>query len=194
LNFNARSPVILVATAFTAAALGLMVSVAWFGAGPALQRSPLGKWLFAQPAKRAASLYGQPVAPFELPGIAGGRMKLPTGRPLLINYWASWCEPCRREMPVLDAYARSHGAAGTQFVGIALDTPHAAQGFLQATPVSFPILVEEPGGKDSSVRMGDGPGVLPFSVLIDAQGRLRASHVGPFGDAAELDAFLAKGR
>ena len=193
MSINFKSPVILVAVAFTAAALGLLVSVAWFGAGPALQGSPLGQYLFKAPEAKLVQT-DPTVAPFELPGIAGGRMRLPTGRPLLINYWASWCAPCRNEMPVLDAYSRRHQPGDPDVVGIALDTPHGAKDFLRITPVNFPILVEEPGGQDSSVRLGDGSGVLPFSVLIDAQGRLRASHMGPFADMAAVEAFAAEAR
>jgi thiol-disulfide isomerase/thioredoxin len=193
LSINFKSPLILVAVAFTAAALGLLVAVAWFGAGPALADSPLGKLLFKQAPASPAQL-DPIVASFELPGIAGGRMRLPTGRPLLINYWASWCAPCRREMPVLEAFAQRHGAGGPEVVGIALDTPRGARDFLKITPVNFPILVEEPGGADSSVRLGNGAGVLPFTALIDAQGRLRATHTGPFQGAEDLEAFAAEAR
>jgi thiol-disulfide isomerase/thioredoxin len=192
---TAKSPLLLLAAALLAAVLGLVASVAWFGGGPALASSPLGQWLLARWIGAEGPGTGSSVPAFTLPALDGAPTTLPLkGRTTLINYWASWCEPCLREMPLLDAYAKSQGAGGVQVVGVALDQPEAARAFLAGTPVAFPILLEAPGGRDSSVRLGNGPGVLPFSVLVDAQGRLQARRIGPFADAAELEAFANAAR
>lgn len=192
---KARSPLLLVAAALLAAALGVAASVAWFGGAPALARSPLGQWLLDRMGDADAPATGSAVAAFELPTLDGGRMRIPTpGRAVLVNYWASWCEPCRREMPLLRDFAEDQGPDGVAVLGIALDTPEAARAFLRQTPVDFPILVEAPGPADSSVLLGNGPGVLPYSVLIDAQGRLRARRIGPFTDQADLQAFASEAR
>ena len=192
---TARSPLLLLAAALLAAVLGLVASVAWFGGAPVLARSPLGQWLLARWVGAEGPSRGSAVAAFTLPALDGAPLTLPTpGRATVINYWASWCEPCRREMPLLDAYAKAQGADGVRVVGIALDQPDAARAFLAGTPVTFPILLEAPGSQDSSVRLGNGPGVLPFTVLVDAQGRLQARRIGPFRDAADLRTFANAAR
>ena len=89
---------------------------------------------------------------------------------------------------MLDTFAAAQGPNGVQVVGIALDEPAAVAAFLQRTPVRYPIWFEAAGPGDSSVRMGNTLGVLPFSVLIDAQGRVAARKTGPF-TAAELERF-----
>jgi len=83
-------------------------------------------------------------------------------------------------MPELDRYARSQAANGTQVVGIALDDTAAVEAFLQRIPVSYPLLVDAPGPRDAGVRLGNPRGVLPYSVLLDAHGRVVKQKVGPF--------------
>jgi thiol-disulfide isomerase/thioredoxin len=112
-------------------------------------------------------------APFEVSG---------PGRVRLVNFWASWCGPCRAEMPVLDAFAAEQGGNGVQVIGIALDDRDDALAFQRQVPVAFPLLVEPAGPADSSARLGNARGILPYTVLIDAEGRLRKTHYGAFPD------------
>ena len=102
------------------------------------------------------------------------------GKPLVINVWASWCAPCVEEMPELAAFASEQGDNGIQVIGLALDSPEAVHAFLQRIPVPYPIAIEPPGPADSSVALGNARGLLPYTVLIDAQGRLRKRKLGPF--------------
>lgn len=102
------------------------------------------------------------------------------GRPVLINYWASWCGPCIREMPVLSAFATAQGASGVQVLGVAVDHEASVREFLQRIPVSYPIALEEPDAMDSSIILGNNRNVLPFSVLIGADGRVQAQKFGDF--------------
>jgi thiol-disulfide isomerase/thioredoxin len=112
------------------------------------------------------------------------------GRPRLINYWASWCGPCRKEMPVLDAYATEQGGNGVQVIGIALDTADEARAFLRDMPVGFRLALETPGPGDSSVRLGNGRGILPYSVLVDDQGRVAKTHYGAFADVEAVRTWV----
>jgi thiol-disulfide isomerase/thioredoxin len=148
----------------------------------------------ARPGGAPMVTIGQAVPVFRLETLAGQPpATLPaTGRPMLINYWASWCGPCRREMPALSAYAEGQGANGVQVVGIALDDAAGAQAFLKRRPTAFAHLVEEPADGDSSARLGNLRGVLPFTVLLDAQGRLQHRHIGAFEDDGAIADWVAE--
>lgn len=126
---------------------------------------------------------GEILPTFAVPALNGGSVALPqayAGRRVLVNVWASWCGPCVREMPELDRYARSQGPNGTQVAGIALDDAASVRAFLQRVPVSYPLMVDAPGPRDAGVRLGNPKGVLPYSVLLDPQGRVLKQKIGPF--------------
>lgn len=114
------------------------------------------------------------------------------GRTRLINFWASWCGPCRDEMPALERFADDQGPNGIEVVGIALDDPEDARRFAAAAGVTFRLLVDTPGVADSSVVLGNRRGLLPYSVLVDADGRLVATHTGPFRDTADVAAWTTR--
>jgi thiol-disulfide isomerase/thioredoxin len=135
---------------------------------------------------------GTPVAAFELPDLQGRPVRLPiSGRPVLINYWASWCGPCLGEMPMLADFARRNGENGTHLVGIALEDERSSRVWLKANPQPYPMLLESPSASDSSVRLGNAKGLLPFSVLVGADGRVLATRTGPFATQADLDGWIA---
>ena len=138
---------------------------------------------------------GTPIAPFSLPDTSGRPVRLPQpGRQVLIHYWASWCGPCLEEMPILARFAQRNGANGTQLVAIALEDERSSRPWLQADPQPFPMLLEPPGPKDSSVSLGNAKGLLPYFVLVGADGRVRASRTGAFKDLAALDGWVADAR
>ena len=113
------------------------------------------------------------------------------GRTTLVNVWATWCAPCLKEMPELQAFAREQGANGTQVVGIALDDDSAVRTFLEVHAIGYPSLVDTPGPADAGVRLGNPAGVLPYSVLVAPDGRLLKTRIGPFNDAADIAAWVA---
>lgn len=113
------------------------------------------------------------------------------GRPLIINFWATWCPPCIAEMPMLSAFHAAQVPDGPQVVGIALDDPERVRAFLARTPVEYPILLDEPDEDDASVVLGNIRGVLPFAVLIGSDGRILATHEGEFS-RAELERWLSR--
>lgn len=112
------------------------------------------------------------------------------GRRVLLNFWASWCGPCLEEMPALDRVARAH--PDTTVLGIAMDEPARVQAFLATHPVSYPVRLGQLGLPSTSLQLGDTAEVLPYSVLLDSDGRLLATHRGPL-DAATLDRWLSGG-
>ncbi len=176
---NATPPRLL-AVAAIAAALGVAAAQVWWRTPATAPSVPAAG--SAAPAGVAAARPGDPAPALRLPTLDDGSLTLAQfrGRPLLVNVWASWCEPCVREMPELDRLARAQPADGLQVLGIALDRPEDVRAFLQRVPIGYPIALETPGPADASVRLGDTQGLLPYSVLIDANGRIVRQKLGPF--------------
>ena len=103
------------------------------------------------------------------------------GQRLVINFWATWCPPCVKEMPELNQFHQSQKALkakGWQVLGVAIDGPTPVRDFLARTPVSFPIALAGFGGTELAQALGNKAGGLPFTVMIDAHGKLRQRKMG----------------
>lgn len=100
------------------------------------------------------------------------------GRPLLINFWATWCPPCVEELPLLNAFYQENAAKGWQVLGLAVDKAEPVRAFLSRQPLAFPLALAGMEGLDLSRRLGNQVGGLPFSVLIGADGTILQRKIG----------------
>ena len=110
----------------------------------------------------------------------GGELDLVSlrGKPLLINFWATWCAPCVREMPLIDRFHREYGPRGWQVLGLAVDRPAPVAEFLARVKVGFPIGLAGLDGMDLLHGLGNAQGGLPFTVVINAAGQLVQRKMG----------------
>ena len=118
---------------------------------------------------------------------AGGQLVIADlrGKPLLLNFWATWCPPCVKEMPLLDAFYQTHRARGWQVVGLAVDSPTPVRAFLERVPVSFPIGLAGMEGSELSRALGNPTGALPFTVVLNTKGDVVVQKLGSI-EADEL--------
>jgi thiol-disulfide isomerase/thioredoxin len=135
-----------------------------------------------------------PDAPVDAAAQAFWQMSFPTpeggilaavslrGQPLLLNFWGTWCPPCVKEMPDLDAFAREHAAQGWRVLGLAVDNPKAVREFLKRTPVGYTIALAGFEGSDLAQKLGNGQGGqaagLPFTVAFDRNGAVSHRKAG----------------
>ena len=185
---------LLAAIAGAAASLYFEPTIAQRLAGTEPGQRVLGAVLEAQapavPAGVKIAKRGDIVPAMMLATIDGAKIDVPaawTGKPVLVNLWASWCAPCLKEMPDLQAYSGEQGANGMQVVGIALDDVASAQAMLQRLGITYSNLIDAPGPADAGVRLGNPAGVLPYSVLVSADGRVLKTKIGPFESQEDID-------
>ncbi len=120
----------------------------------------------------------------------GGRLRVSEfrGKPLLLNFWATWCPPCIKEMPLLDSF---HREQGWQVLGLAVDQAGPVREYLQRVPVSFAIALAGLEGVDLSRQLGNPGGQLPYTAVFDSSARLIDRHLGAV-DAEMLTAWAKR--
>ncbi|MBL8413931.1 MAG: TlpA family protein disulfide reductase [Propionivibrio sp.] len=134
--------------------------------------------------KTVASLFSM-----TLPDLAGRPQAIAQwrGKVLVVNYWASWCAPCVREMPVFSRLHEHYAGWGVQFVGIGLDDVEKMQAFAKTTPVSYPLLVSDFASQSSFLEIRG----LPLTLVIARDGHVEMTHLGPL-DEAMLEPVLER--
>jgi thiol-disulfide isomerase/thioredoxin len=109
------------------------------------------------------------------------------GRPLMVNYWATWCGPCRREIPLLNQLRAENQAMKLEVIGIAVDFRDDVLKYVKENPLTYPLLIGEEDGLAAVTAMGVGQAAFPFTVFADSRQRILALKLGELHrDDAEL--------
>lgn len=118
------------------------------------------------------------------------------GSVTLVNFWATWCKPCREEMPMLVGLYKAYSQSGFQVVGVAIDDVKQARDFAAGLGVNYPILVGSTDVMVMARSYGNLSGVLPYSVLIGRDGIVRWTHLGGLKEkelVRRIEELLARG-
>lgn len=111
------------------------------------------------------------------------------GRPLLVNFWATWCPPCIEELPMLDAFFKQNSSKGWQVLGLAIDQPSSVRKWLAVKPLSFPIGMAGLNGTELAGSLGNIAGGLPFTAVFDSSGAGMGTKMGKL-EAGDLTDYL----
>jgi thiol-disulfide isomerase/thioredoxin len=160
-------------------------------------------YILHPPRLEAPNAVAKPEVPAELIGLYRPEFALPDlagqlhsvaewdGRVLLINFWATWCAPCREEIPAFIAVRRQFKKKGFEIVGIAIDQPEFVTEYARDFAITYPLLY---GGEDAIAvgsLYGNRQGTLPYSVLVDAKGRIAYIHSSGVLGESELSSMVA---
>ncbi len=129
----------------------------------------------ASPSPDAAALWN---LSFDTLGPAALTMRSLAGRPLLINFWATWCPPCVEELPLLNRFYEEHRHNGWQVLGLAVDQPAAVEAFLRRAPVGFQVAMAGMPGIELSKTLGNVGGGLPFTAIFGSDGQVLHRKMG----------------
>jgi thiol-disulfide isomerase/thioredoxin len=157
-----RRHVLMTGAAVAAAGAGAWLSWRRIAPQPVLSGAEAAFWAgnFEGPSGEAVSLAGM------------------RGRPLLVNFWATWCPPCVEELPLLNAFNTTHAPQGWQVLGLAVDQPSAVRSFLQKLPLNFPVGMAGFAGTELSRSLGNPSGSLPYTVVFGADGTVVHRKIG----------------
>ncbi|MDP2017236.1 TlpA disulfide reductase family protein [Hydrogenophaga sp.] len=155
--------------------------------GAAVAAASAGAWLSWRRIAPRAVMSGAEAAfwagKFEGPNGEGVDLVAMRGRPLLVNFWATWCPPCVEELPLLNAFNQANAAQGWQVLGLAVDQPSAVRSFLKKLPLNFPVGMAGFAGTELSRSLGNPSGSLPYTVVFGAEGTVLHRKIGKVSEA-----------
>jgi len=133
-----------------------------------------------EPAAETASLIGSSLPEYKLLSLDGVREngKQWLGKVQVINFWATWCPPCKREIPTLIKLQNDYNDHGLQVIGIALDEADAVAKYVNENNINYPILAGDDDVVEVSVKLGNDLGILPYTVIADKTGKIRFIRYG----------------
>ncbi len=171
----AKQAALFAVVALTALAAGYCTAVDWA--------------LFPPPASNTKAAPSD----FTLPDLNGRKRSLKDwrGQVVLLNFWATWCAPCREEIPLFQDAQRRFGEQGLQVVGIAIDDAKPVTDFHRRYQLAYPVLLAKDQGFDLMASYGNSHGGLPFSVLIGPDGKIISRKLGAY-DREELESVVIK--
>lgn len=161
---------------FASALVALMAGALFYAARFPAQVTPPAEQVMQQP--KALEVIARPS--FTLPDLSGEPRKLSewAGKNRLLNFWATWCAPCRREIPLLKAFQEEQSDNGFQVIGIAVDFAEEVGHYAEAAKFNYPILV----GQQEAMEVAESSGVefigLPFTMFVAADGEFLSAYVG----------------
>jgi thiol-disulfide isomerase/thioredoxin len=163
----------------------------WLVVSLALAALTAGAWLAQTRQASQASASG--LWQLSFPDIAGQAQPLSQwrGEVLVLNFWATWCAPCREEMPDFAALRVQYRPHGVEFVGLAIDNPAPVAQFLQRLPVDYPILIGGGAAHTLARELGNPDGALPYTIVLDRNGNIVLTHRGRLARGT-LDSTLRK--
>ena len=179
--------------AVIAAAAGYAVYTGMFASRPQSSAPPVVD-NFPPPAAVEPAAGEEPAGiPTELPDFVladrdGAKRSIRswTNKSMIVNFWATWCGPCRKEIPLLKELQHANAAAGFQLVGVAVDEREDVLKYAQEIGIDYPILIGLDDGMDAVARFGMGSLGFPFTVFTDKRHRIVATHLGELTSAQSL--------
>lgn len=124
----------------------------------------------------------QPLPTFNLPDSSGKPHDIAEwrGKILIINFWATWCPPCKKEIPEFITLQNQYSAQGLQFIGVALEDKESVREYMKTVKINYPVLIAEDQGIALAFKLGDISGTVPFTVVVDQNGQIIYRHQGNF--------------
>ena len=155
-----------------AVALGIGIVKNWPGSHDNDNPGAVGQE--PQQAEAESPMISQPRPDFAMPDLTGTSRNIKEwdGKVLAVNFWATWCEPCRQEITDFNALQKEYGGKGFQFVGVALDDLEAVQTYLKTGTIAYPVLIGADQAAQVASRYGDDQGVVPYTAFINRKGQI----------------------